>query len=186
MVNIGGVKLQDFQVQAAQITEIDIPYNKAYLGDRTTQNTTQGIQVIVDDADPAVVVYAHIYADARSEATLLLPIEGLGSSYYAMGWRPKDPNDARFVFNIVAITETTTVIIQQRINNALSSTLTVTLNHVGDVYQFVGNADENYTGTHVKVDPTNSDCKTFAMFSGDNLAYIPSTALTGDPLFQQL
>lgn len=185
-IKIGGIKYKNFKVEATKITEVDIPYNMANLGDITTQSDTKGIQILVDDADPPIVAYAHIYANARSEATLLLPVESYGSAYYAMGWKPTRGTDARFVFNVVAITETTTVNIHMRIDNRPGPIEKVVLNQIGQVYQFVGEAGKDYTGTYIEADPITSLCKTFALFSGDNLVYIPEGADTGDPLLQQL
>ena len=187
-VNIGGNLFKEFQVAAGGMTEVNIPSDQAYLGDLNKQTTSKGIQVLVADEDPSVVVYAYIIRGNYSAATLLLPVNGLGSSYYAMGFKSssKSGEKAHFVFNVVAVTSTTTVLIHQRVDNVLSSTLTITLNHAGDVYQFVGDEDKDYTGTYVEVDPA-SKCKTFAMFSGNDKAWIGDNANQHySPLFQQL
>jgi hypothetical protein len=74
-----------FIVTANQITgPIAIPYSNAYVSDAESGTVVnKGIHVIVDQGQPPVVVFAHIYAGFRSEASLILPITTLGKKYYS-------------------------------------------------------------------------------------------------------
>lgn len=65
-----------FTVTANQISgPIDIPYANAHIsGPESGTPVKKGIHVKVNDGQPAVVVYAHIYAAARSAASLILPV----------------------------------------------------------------------------------------------------------------
>ena len=183
LVNIGVQQLQTFTVSANQITTINIP-STAYLGGKTihTSGNTKGIQILVDAQNPPIVVYEHVYDTADSAATVVLPVEALGSTYYSIGWRYTD-----FIYSIVAITPSTTVLIHPRINGVLGATFTITLNSEGEVYHFAGSRGDDYTGTYVEVDPVTSAGKTFAMFSGNRGANIPApNTPSSDILFQQL
>ena len=183
VVQVGGISIP-FTVNAHMTTPVDIPRTAAYLND-AGKFSNRGIHVLVDANQPKVIVYAHIYATDRSAATLLLPTESLGSAYYVMGYDQNGPADGFFSYSIVAIQPNTTVLIHQRINQSISTTITVNLSNVGDVYQFLGTDD--YTGTYVEVDPITSACKTFAMFSGSSGISIPfSPSASLNPLFQQL
>ena len=184
VVKIGGVKFKDFSLNPGDIQEIDIPYHQANLGDKTTISASKGIEILVDDSDPEIVAYMHIYAGQRSEATLLLPVDSYGAEYYAIGWNPQlGPADFRFVYNIVAISETTDIIIHERVDNVIGEIRRITLNQ-GEVYQFVGEPGKDYTGTFIQADQTTSQCKNFAVFSGNNAIMMPDRS--ADPLIQQL
>lgn len=50
------------------------------------------------------MVYAHIYAAARSAASLILPEPILGKKYYSINfWQTKAMADAKSQFNIIAV-----------------------------------------------------------------------------------
>ncbi|MFN8406020.1 MAG: PKD domain-containing protein [Sphingobacteriaceae bacterium] len=184
VVQIGNTSIP-FTVTAGKVTSVDVPRALAYIH-LAGLFSNRGIHVLVDANQPKVSVYAHIYAFDRSAATLVLPVESLGSKYYVMGYDQHGTTaDGLFSFSIVATAPNTTVLIHQQVNQSPGPTTTVTLTNVGDVYQFLG--PDDYTGTYVEVDPAISACKTFALFSGSSGISIPFAINASiNPLFQQL
>lgn len=182
-VKIGNASIP-FTVVANGMSQVDIPRSLAYVNDAGTFSG-RGIQVLVDTSQPKVTVFAHIYALDRSAAAAILPLESLGSKYYVMGYDQHGPAAGMFTYSIVATAPNTTVLIHQMINQVRGSTISVTLNAAGDVYQFLGTDD--YTGTYVEADPTSSLCKTFAVFAGSSGVTIPyANDASLNPLYQQL
>ena len=122
-----------FTVTANQVTgPIDIPYSVDNIGTVATV-VNKGINVKVNPGQPAVVLYAHIYAGFRSEASLILPVQTLGKKYYSTNFWQASTGSSRSQFNIVATEANTVVEYQLRINGVLSPTVnTVNLPNVGD------------------------------------------------------
>ncbi|MBY0244803.1 MAG: PKD domain-containing protein, partial [Sphingobacteriaceae bacterium] len=145
----------------------------------------KGIHVKVTEGMPKIAVFAHIYAGARSAATLVLPTESLGQKYYSMNYSQDafwmDDPPVRNFLTIVAVDDNTSVIIHQK--NGVDKK--ITLENAGDVYEHMGDIFEDLTGTMVEVDPTTSACKKFAAFSGSTAVFIGCYS-SMDPLFQQL
>jgi gliding motility-associated-like protein len=183
-----------FTVTANQIAgPIDIPYSVAHI--LTSESGTpvnKGIHVEVDAGKPAVVLYAHVYASARSEASLILPTNVLGKKYLSMNYIQNTGTNFFSQFNIVAVEANTTVKYQLRKNGVLESTVTTKeLPNVGDVLQIQDKAD--LTGSIIEsTSSTGASCKKIAVFSGSSAVNIGlingGTAQAGsstDPLFQQ-
>lgn len=168
----------------------NIDRNLAYLAN-TGSYSQKGIHVVIDSDQPEVVVYAHLFANARSAATLVFPTTIIGSQYYVMGYdqntTPTSTGSGKFVYTILATQPNTTVLIHPRVNNISQGgpPTKITLANAGDVYQFLG--DDDYTGTYVEIDPSTPS-KTFAVFSGSSGTVIPIDCgvKSYDPLFQQL
>ncbi|TKB99007.1 PKD domain-containing protein [Pedobacter cryophilus] len=193
-----GTFSQSFTVLANTVTEVVVSRAASYINDGTGISTNKGIKVTIDNGKPKAVVYAHVFAGARSAATLVLPVLALGQKYYGMSF---DQNDTRNIgnsqLNIVCVEPNTVLNITPRISGVPQPTIRVTLVNVGDVYQYQNEND--ITGTYVEVDASSSSCKRFAAFSGSSAVAIlapgctpPGSATnTGqnasyDPLFQQL
>jgi gliding motility-associated-like protein len=146
-------------------------------------------------------VYAHIYASNVSGATLLLPVNTLGKSYYSLNYTQvsnsgrKTP--AYSAFDVVATEDATTIQITPSAalldGKPANQLFTITLNK-GQVYQGLSSAD--LTGTKIQsVSTNNNTCKKIAVFSGSSkigIGCIDSTVpqdnnkLTSDNLFQQV
>lgn len=182
-----GTYSQNFSVTANTITEVVLPRNVSYLGDGTSVFTNKGIKVIVDPGKPKIVVYGHIFAGARSAATLVLPNEALGQKYHAMAYTQTQGGSSQF--NIVAVEANTTVNVTPVLNGVKQTAFQVVLPAIGDVYQYQSSQD--ITGTLIEVDKTVSNCKKIAVFSGSSVVAISSPtcfsmSLSADPLLQQL
>ena len=177
---------QTFTVTANSITQISIPSNKAYVGSSETVEN-RGIHVVANDD---IIVYSHIYSNARSEATLVLPVPALGREYYAMTFEQKTvANHRRSQFMVIAIEDDTEVEItpSQNTLNGKSADIpfTVFLDS-GECYQV--QADKDLTGSKIlSVSSTSGLCKKIAVFSGSGFTPLGcATAGSGDNLYEQL
>lgn len=79
-----GTFSQSFTVTANTVTEVIVPRANSYINDGTGISPNKGIRVLIDPGKPKAVVYAHVFAGARSAATLVLPVLALGQKYYAI------------------------------------------------------------------------------------------------------
>ncbi|RZK55533.1 MAG: PKD domain-containing protein, partial [Pedobacter sp.] len=141
--------------------------------------TNRGIHVVTTAGKPNVAVYAHIYAGARSAASLILPKEALGQKYYSLNYT--QDNGGRNFLVLVAVEDNTDLIIHE----VSGASRIVKLLKSGDVYEYYADPNTDLTGTFVEVDPSTSQCKRFAAFSGSTSLTIACTG-SRDPLFQQL
>lgn len=173
---------------ANQVIEVQVPRDKSYIENDILIGSSKGIRITVDEGKPKVVAYAHVFAGARSAASLVLPVEALGQKYYAIAYT--QPGGGSSQFNIVATEAQTTFRITPVRNKVKGPTLSITLANAGDVYQYQSNQD--ITGSLIEVDNATSACKKIAVFSGSSaLTIIPAGCIidrnsSADPLFQQL
>lgn len=144
---------QTFIVTANQTTEIVLNRVASYISGAESANTNtpvdqvrivsgKGIKVTVDDGQPAVVAYAHMFAGARSSASLILPTSVLGKSYYAISWNQTNTSFqsgefARSQFSVIATENNTSIRINLKRNGlAAASPIFIDLPKAGDIYQF--------------------------------------------------
>lgn len=180
---------QLFQVTANKITTITIPAT-AFINAQGTFD--KGIHIT--SLQP-VAVYAHIFAENSSGATLLLPVPTLGKDYYSINYIQKSNQKSTYsAFMVIATEDNTTVEITPTATlldgKAANQTFQVKLN-TGQVYQGLSSTD--LTGT--RISSTGSDkgaCSKIAVFSGSTRIYIGciSTSnkenISSDNLFQQV
>src|SRR6185503_17483516 len=179
-----------FTVTANQIAgPIAIPYASAYVLDAESGFVVnKGIHVLVDAGQPPVVVFAHIYAGFRSEASLILPVVTLGKKYFSTNYWQASTGGSKSQFQIIATEINTVVQYQLRRNGVLDPTIiTATLNNPGDVLQVQDPLD--LTGSIIEsVASSSGSCKKIAVFSGSSslaigrAGCVPSSY---DPLYQQ-
>ncbi|MBI3233723.1 MAG: PKD domain-containing protein, partial [Bacteroidetes bacterium] len=176
-----------YNVTANSVTVVSIPQSLAYMS-CSDCILSQGINIT--SVEP-VVVYAHIYANSRSDATLVLPTETAGRDYYAMSFTQKVTGNSRQnEFMIVGIEDSTYVDITVAVGtlsgtHSKGSTYTKLLMK-GQVYQV--QSDSDLTASHITSYGTNTGgCKRVAVFSGSSFTPLGcSSASTGDNLFQQM
>jgi len=189
---VDGSFSQAYTVTAHQITSINIP-SSAFL-------SLQGIfkkGIHITAVEP-VAVYAHIFAQNSSGATLLLPVNTLGRDYYSINYTQQANEDASYSeFMVIATEDNTTVNITPTAplldGKPAGSTFQITLNK-GDVYQ--GQANTDLTGTRItSISAGTNTCTKIAVFSGSGRVYIGCTPLnkngkptdnSSDNLFQQV
>jgi gliding motility-associated-like protein len=150
----------------------------------------KGIKVIVTEGKPGVVVYAHMYASARSAASIILPTSVLEKKYQVISYTQTQPtaqpvaNESnRSQFSVVAVEDNTVIRIQLRKSGQISgSSFDVELPKAGTIYSFQDPLD--LTGTSIEsVSIDGSVCKKIAVFSGSSSLSIGGNSL--DPLYQQ-
>jgi gliding motility-associated-like protein len=191
---ICGTSTQNFTVLANTVTEVPVPRNVSFIGPGTGIQTNKGIRVVTNAGQANIVVYAHVFAGARSAASLVLPYEALGQKHFAMAFDQVSNNQINnsSQFNIVAADANTKINISPVINGVAGTTFSITLANAGDVYQYQNSSD--ISGSLIEVDSVSSGCKRIAAFSGSNAIGIGTTtcnpllppAASLDPLFQQL
>jgi len=186
-----------FTVTANSVTVVNIDVPKAYV-DCSDCIRSKGIRV---ESLKKVVVYAHHYQGARSDATLVLPTATLGNEYYVMSYQEAVGSNAnaRSEFIVIADKDNTKVNITpsvaiSRINGSTrpaNTTYQISLN-AGQIYQGIASSGSgDLTGTHIEVIDTgiNSNCRTIAVFSGSSFTRISNNctgAGTADNLTEQL
>lgn len=146
----------------------------------------KGIHII---ADAPVVVYAHQYAWARSEAALILPTEVLANKYYAMCYNADASEAAPSEFLIVAVEDTTLVNITPAYNTIsgkpANTVFSVVLNK-GETYQVQStitgssvSAPDDLTGSYIEAD------KKIAVFAGSAKSNVGGCCCQ-DNIFEQM
>ncbi len=198
----GGTSIS-FDVQANQPKEYVLNRSLSYVSGAEAANdlapanllktvSNRGIKIVVDENQPPVVAYAHIYAGNRSAATILLPKSVLERRYMTISYTqlPNGPlvgEDARSQFTVVAVEEKTKVRINLRKDGVASGApFEIQLDKPGDVYCF--QSDNDITGSEIESIPDGDNpCKKIAVFSGSSAARIPAimSARSLDPLMQQ-
>jgi len=169
-------------IPANTAVRFDVPRANAYIDGPTEGNrvlTNKGIHVKVTDGKPKVSVYTHIYGAARSAASLILPFETLGQTYYSMNFTQS--SEGHNFLTLVAVEDGTDIILHEKNGNKIP----ITLSKAGDVYEYLAPGTEDLTGVYVETDATTSSCKRFAAFSGSSVLVIACNS-SQDPLFQQL
>jgi gliding motility-associated-like protein len=174
-----------FNITSNQVTEIQIPRNSAYIDETESGQVLQNraIHIMTDPEQPAIVVYAHIFAGHRSAASLILPKEALGQQYLSINFNQHDTEGKNFI--VVTATEANTKIHLLKGNTELVPG-GIVLPNINDAYEYLSN--EDLTGVSVYVDQQTSACNHIAVFSGSSGIYIAPkncTPASLDPLFQQ-
>jgi len=176
---------QTFQVTPNEVTEIKIPHDAVYIDQPQAGQVlnNRAVHVQVNAGMPPVVMYAHIFAGQRSAASLILPREALGQTYFSMNYQQQSTEGKNY---IVAIATEPHTLLHFRKGNTELIPGGVLLDKINDVYEYLSAND--LTGVSVSVDP-GSSCHRFAVFSGSTGLTIGRSACTThslDPLFQQL
>lgn len=146
--------------------------------------SNRGIRIQVTPGRGKVSVYQHIYAGARSAASLILPVAALGQTYFSMNYTQQSsrPGVNENFIALVATEANTSLRIHTK-----EGIIPVQLDNPGEVYQYLGSDKADLTGLMIDVDPNSSgSCtKRFAAFSGSTGLSIGCSGSV-DPLFQQL
>jgi len=180
---------QNFTVTANTVTTVPIIRAAAYISDAESNTpVNKGIEVKVNPGQPSVVVYTEIYASARTEATLVLPVTVLNRKYRAISYYQYSTGQSKSQFEIIAVEANTSVQVQLMKNGIISGApFTIVLPNIGDVYQIQDALD--LSGSLIEsVSSAGEPCKRIAVFSGSSAVGINSPSCVGnsfDPLFQQ-
>jgi hypothetical protein len=173
---------QNFTVAANDVTIISLPAAAETQGSEATRTT--GVHIL---ADAPVSVYAHQYANFRSEASVILPVESIGNEYFAMSYYGygDQQNVYPSEFLIVASEDQTTITYRvtdgTRGGAPAGSTRTILLDQ-GQTFQ-VQSAEGlsgDLTGSWVSGD------KDFVLMSGARWTEVPLNCGTRDNLYEQM
>jgi gliding motility-associated-like protein len=186
----GTVAFQDgtgsisFTVTAGQVTVLNMPQT-SFLASQGKYS--KGIHIT---SLKPVAIYAHIFAQNSSGATLLLPVNTLGKDYTSINYYQKANQIAYSVFMIIGTEDNTTVEITPTSplldGSAANKAFSVVLNK-GDIYQ--GLASTDLTGTKIQsVSSGTEGCKKIAVFSGSTRIQIGCNPIdnSSDNLYQQV
>jgi len=187
-----------FNIIAFTPQEFILPRNTTYVSGAESATVdslkkivlNKGIKVVVAAGKPNVVVYAHMYASARSAASIILPTSVLEKKYQVITYTQSASGVAeagefrRSQFTVVAIEDNTVIRVQLRKNGQISGTpYDVELPKAGTIYSFQDPID--LTGTSIEsVSIDGSVCKKIAVFSGSSSLSIGNNGSV-DPLYQQ-
>lgn len=153
---------------------------------------TKGIHIV---SDVPIVVYAHQFNLFSSAATMLMPVEAYGYTYYSLNFtQVSNYPDSYSWFYVVAAENNTKVLITPADSTEggwePGLTYTVTLNK-GEIYNVFGKKTSTYTGKDltgskiVSVPGTDGNCHPVAFFSGSSRIVI-CDGNGGDVLQQQV
>ena len=178
----------DFTVEANDVFSIDLDEEQVYVeNDEYERIVNKGLKITTTDT---VSVYCANIATYSFDASFVLPTPGLADDYiiqtYDQSTGSYDPSSA---FVIVATEDGTTIDITPSVNtlggHQAHQTFTITMN-AGEAYQVRSNMNfsgsRDLSGTRV----TSRDCKKIAIFNGNNLTLIPTSAFSdSDCVFEQ-
>lgn len=183
----GGTYTNLVVVPSNQVVVVTLPSNQTYMN-CTDCILNQGVKI--ESLNHDIVVYAHIYSNARSDATLLIPVETLGKEYYALAFTQSPSSGTqRSEFMLIGVEDSTYVDIYPTVDvlpsKSKNSKYTVMLME-GEVYHAQSLTD--VSGTRIVARSANGiACKKVAAFSGSSFTRVGcSGAGTGDNLYQQL
>ncbi|MBA9078109.1 PKD domain-containing protein [Rufibacter quisquiliarum] len=192
-VTIGTLSPTQHNVTANQVTIIPIRSQLAHVS--SSEVIEQ--KAIHVTSDFPVVVYSHIYFTNKSAATLVLPSNTLGRSYYAISYdqlqNVQNADEATSQLMVVALEDNTTINITPTATTLRGNQAGVTFSPPrplmkGELYQVRSKTD--LTGTKIEsVDTGMGSCKRIAVFSGSSWTAVPldcPATLSGDNLYQQL
>ncbi len=191
-VTVGQGAVASYPVTANSVTVIPISPSQAYVGS-SEEIEKKAIHVT---SDAPVVVYAHIYHLNKSGATLVLPTNTLGRSYYAVSYNQsvQEGAVAASQLMVVALEDNTTIEITPTATTLggkpAGRTFSPPTLMKGDVYQVRSLKD--LTGTKVESVSGSGTCKRIAVFSGSSYTAIPEPYtcpgrnISGDNLYQHL
>ncbi|MGF7072969.1 PKD domain-containing protein [Mucilaginibacter sp. 3215] len=183
-----------YQVKANDILTVDIP-PAAFIG--TQGQFLKGIHIT---SLKPIAVYAHIFAQNVSGATLLLPVNTLGKDYLSINYKQISNSNngtkntegvpSYSTFAVIATENNTTVEItpSQPLLNGIPANQPFTVNlKKGEVYQGLSATDLTGTRVHSIVSASGA-CKKIAVFSGSSKISIGCQGDKGssDNLFQQV
>ncbi|MFD2732264.1 PKD domain-containing protein [Pedobacter alpinus] len=191
---------QTVTITANQVQFVDIPTSAHLNNDGRSQNA-----IHVTSLKP-VIVYAHIYQNSVSGATLVLPVNTLGKDYYSINYK-QESNSTNSVswFFVVAVEDDTQVEITPTAATqggwAANSQNIISLKK-GEIYNVLGtftnfggtSSGGDLTGSRIKsISSSNGTCKKIAVFSGSskisinclNYNFTGANPGSADNLFQQ-
>ena len=192
-VSINGTAYSQTYIIAANSVIQSSPIPKTGVNDARLQVeglSSRGVHIV---SDVPIVAYAHQYGLNSSGATMLMPVETYGFTYYSLNYTQITNVDTSFSwFYVVASENNTKVEITPSVNTyggrPAATPFNVSLNK-GQIYNVFGNAG-NFSGLDVSgskiksIAGSDGKCHPIAVFSGSSRITICGNS--GDILQQQI
>ncbi len=173
--------LKTFSVIANTVTIIKIPETVELI--YSEKVTEQGLLITTNSPSS---VYIHQYSNFRSEATLVLPIDALGTEYYTMAYLGKFSKNQVYPsqFVMIATQDNTKIDFtpSSNTNNNLSAgqTNSIVLN-TGETYMVQASREtEDISASYISAN------KPIAVFSGNPWTGVPDECGNWDNLLEQM
>ena len=180
-----------FNVQANNITTVDIPEEQAYVDGTSEQVLNKGLQVVTNDT---VSVFCTNIAHLSFDASYVLPIQSLADDYIVQTYDQSHTSGSNYqtanqtsAFLIMATEDGTDVDITPTASTLnghhAGQPFTINLNK-GQVYQVRSNKDNDerdLSGSRV----TSHNSKLIAVFNGNTLTSVPTNGSSFDHIFEQ-
>ncbi len=188
-----GTFIQSYPIIANQVTVVPIPAS-AFLGNTNGSSAITKKGIHITSLNP-IAVYAHIYAQSISGATLLFPVSAMGKTYMSLNYTQESNSltserlPSYSLFTVIATENNTTIEITPSAplldGTPTGTKIQITLQK-GEVYQGLSATD--LTGTKIQsISNAAGDCKKIAVFSGSSKIGIGCNGNgTSDNLFQQV
>ncbi len=188
-----GAWSQNFNIPPNSTVEIIIPTPIA-MCTSTDAIENKGIHITTDNS---VSVYQLNYVQYTSDANINIPTSSLGKKYRITTYQPSSASSAWTEVSIsellvVAAYNNTVIRITPKCNtqggHGANIPFTITLNQ-GEVYQVKSTPSSAYslTGSLIEIDTTATDnCKTFAVFSGNQCAFVPGDSCCCNHICEQM
>lgn len=179
---------QSFSLNANETITLSVPVS---ISVHTNSNVIDSKGILVETSDLATV-YAINKLDASTDACLVLDKNSLGTEYrvtsvqgHFNSWEGGLQSSELL---IIATEDNTEIEIVPNANtgggNGANVPIIITLDR-GESYQVKCSNYSDLTGSTIKATSNTSDCKPFAVFSGNRSAYVPEGCLNTDHIFDQ-
>lgn len=193
-ISNGAFAPKPFSIAANGLQRIDITHAEAHIPNAESGMVIRkSIKIKTDPGMPAVVAYAQQWGNARSAATLLLPVNVLGKKYYATSFTESGTSGggqvSRSQFQVIATKPNTVVKVTPRTNGTAGASFLINLPNTGDMYQHQSTQDLTGTLIESTAGAGGQGCLPIAVFSGSSGITFGTNSCGGgnsyDPLFQQ-
>ncbi|MBK9274862.1 MAG: gliding motility-associated C-terminal domain-containing protein [Flavobacteriales bacterium] len=178
---------QAFSVPANGVVQVNVPNTAEHVGSETV--TGKGVRI---QAVAPVAVTAVSYQSYTHDGTQVLPVEALGTDYFAEAYRglPGFNEFYKSELLIVATTDDTEVEITPSVNTAggrpAGVPFTVMLDE-GQSYQVQSALSSlDLTGTRVRATAASGPCRPFVVLSGSMCANVPVGCPACDHVVEQM
>jgi gliding motility-associated-like protein len=195
-VSVNGTSWSQTVAVPANTVDISVTIPKTGADDARIMSEgvfTRGIHIV---SDTPIVVYAHQQGSVSSGATMLMPVETYGYTYYSLNFtQVSNYPDSYSWFFVIASADNTRIQLTPSANTEggwlAGQTYTVNLNK-GEGYNVFGKKTGNATGEDlsgskiVSVAGADGNCHPVAVFSGSSRNIICSQGNGGEVMQQQI
>jgi len=178
-----------FDVLANQTATITLPdeWYPLLLTNTSEQVLPQGVLVEVQDT---ISLFALNFATFTADASLILPIETIGTEYYAIGYQGLSGTSFFSHLLIVATEDDTQIEVTPstatQAGRLAGESFLIRLNK-GETYQIKAQTTGgDLTGTRLRATDTSGTCRPFAVYAGAMCTNIPPDIQACDHIYEQM